>query len=284
LNQQLLFEPLSFGMMLDRTFRLYLNNIWLMLSIALIANMPLILITLVSLGFAPGMAQAGLGDGPLFWFLITLGGLGTLAVTILVMTLSTGAATYAISNRYLGRDVTVSDCYKAAFSRFGALFWAQLVVGLLTLLGTLLCIIPGIYVAVIYMLLVPVVMLEGQGASDSRARANKLLEDYRWVGFGLAVIYALVSGSFSGGIHFASVMFVMADLPPALIVVTTDFIPLLVEIVITPLASIGIIVLYYDCRIRKEGYDLELMAENLNYFDLNSSHEPNVTPGVDSPE
>ncbi|MGH9391047.1 MAG: hypothetical protein ACRD1Z_15635, partial [Vicinamibacteria bacterium] len=54
----------------------------------------------------------------------------------------------------------------------------------------------------------------------------------------------------------------VATLPPA-VQIPLEMVNLLVSTIALPFATLSLVLLYYDIRIRNEGFDLEMMAQNL---------------------
>src|SRR5512145_2079036 len=99
------FEPMTTGVLLDRAFRLYTANFALMLGIAAAAYVPFYLIMLV--------IESGIGgnlpgrDGTVSALLFQVAFMVLWAS--IAFPVASGATTYAISERYLGNDVTIGD-------------------------------------------------------------------------------------------------------------------------------------------------------------------------------
>ncbi len=68
----------------------------------------------------------------------------------------------------------------------------------------------------------------------------------------MTFVYA---GSFLCGILFSKNMLLMTF--------STQLIAIIVQILIVPIGAIAYILLYYDLRIRKEGFDLVMLANSI---------------------
>ena len=145
-------------------------------------------------------------------------------------------------------------------SALGTLLAAYLVAGLLAGLATLLFIIPGIYVYVMYSLIAPVVVIEGVKSDESRRRSWFLVKDNWWRVFVVILVFAMLAGMLTYGVH-STISLISADLATNIIV--TNAIEGIISIFMTPLTIIAVILLYYDLRIRKEGFDLEMLSQSL---------------------
>ena len=264
------FEPMTIGMILDRTFKLYMKNAVLMLGIVLLTYIPFLIISTIPYSFLPeGLDMQDpeqLVENMLPFFMV-MGSqmLAGLIYLVIFFPLSTGAATIAISERMLGREITILGAYRHSLKRFKTLAWSYFIVGLLITLGMFACYIPGLILYLFYILLTPVIMLEGRDSKSSRQRAWDLLKGFR--GNALAVVlifWAMTMAVAMGG----SAIFMVFGMNPFTVTLDQQWMLNvtngLLSQVVAPLKIIGLIMVYYDCRIRKEGYDLELLTNELH--------------------
>lgn len=174
----------------------------------------------------------------------------------------TAAIAKASADLYLNRPVTVADVYRAARKRFWPILGSLLLLGLASSGGFLLLIIPGI-IFLVRLVLAPVpVMLEGAGPGRSLSRAWQLSRGNFWRMLGLGLLVTILEYVVSLIVsvipailaHFAGPVgwvFVGAGGAAGLILVT-------------PFHTIALVLLYFDLRIRKEGFDLTILAHQLS--------------------
>ena len=251
------FEPMTTGVLLDRAFRLYSANFALMLGIAAAAYVPFYLIMLViELTVGGNLSVRG-------------GSLSTLLFQVVFMVLwasiafpvASGATTYAISERYLGNDVTIGDALRRGLSHFWPLSFAQITATIRVMFGFLLLIIPGILWMLSYSLIVPAIIIEGQNSTSSLRRSRDLIRGYRGKTFCILLVVNLLQVVLGGGVGFIAGIFLSSDAGSG--AVLTSATNNLLSIFLTPLGIIAAILLYYDMRIRKEGFDLEMLSRAL---------------------
>src|SRR5215218_7500915 len=96
------FEPMSTGMVLDRSFKLYLDNFALMIGLSAILNVPLLVISLI---FNVGAIQPTQISSAMFVAILIGSFLGLLAILI-ISPLIAGATSMAISEVYLGNPLS----------------------------------------------------------------------------------------------------------------------------------------------------------------------------------
>lgn len=92
-----------------------------------------------------------------------------------ITTLSNGIAVKCSSDILEGKRPSLSRGLNSALSRISSLLTAGFIVGVLTILGLILFIIPGVTVAVMFSLTVQVIMIERLGASRSLRRSRELV-------------------------------------------------------------------------------------------------------------
>ncbi len=120
-----------------------------------------------------------------------------------------------------------------------------------------------------FLLAEPAVVLEQVGAGGALSRSWNLIRGSMWKGLGLVAIVAgvtlLVTGVVTGPTTFAIMTKTMAhrEVSRSLLAIHT-VLAALVQTLVAPWSSIAWILLYYDLRIRKEGFDLELLARELD--------------------
>ena len=248
------FEPMTTGVLLDRAFRLYTGNFALMLGISAAAYVPFYLIMLAiesSIG-----ANLPSKDGGLSALLFQV--LFLILWASIAFPLASGATTYAISERYLGNPVTIGDALRRGLSHFWPLSIAQITATIRVMFGFLLLIIPGILWMLSYSLIVPVILIEGQKAVPSLRRSRDLIKDYRGKAFCILLVVNLLQLVLAGGVGvIAGMLFSSQGASGA---VLSSALNNLLSIFLTPLGIIAAILLYYDMRIRKEGFDLEMLS------------------------
>ncbi|MEJ2721538.1 MAG: hypothetical protein P8181_10445 [bacterium] len=246
-------KAMTAGQILDRALKLLANNLALAVGIVALVYVPYYAVVFYlessAPGDEPGVAASFIG------FVTTLLWIGFL------MPLATGAMTFAVSERYLNRPVSIGEAFGKAVRRFGVLIIAQIIAGIIVFLGYLLFIIPGILWWLSYALIAPVVMLESLGPDRSRVRSKELASGLRWKIFVVTLVIGLGGLFVYGGLGFIVGLTLPPDSPSAAL--ASRVIQVLVELIQFPLGSIATVLIYYDARIRKEGFDLEMLSNAL---------------------
>jgi hypothetical protein len=256
-------RPRSLGEILDRTFSLYRQNFLLFVGITALPQ-------LLTLGLHLGQAFWGLGTrgGPramqpslaVFWLLSALVGL---VVYLVAYLFSQGGTVYAVSDLYLGRSTSIGAALRRMRGEVGNLFGVTLLNGLAIFAAFIFLIVPGVYLACRLIVCVPAALLENLGPRDSLERSFKLTQDSAGRSFLIYLLYlALLYGAvllFVAPFLFA--MALSAKDPAAMqmwlaVSQTGSFVA---TVLVTPILTIATAVFYYDLRVRKEAFDLQLM-------------------------
>lgn len=173
----------------------------------------------------------------------------------------TAAVARAAAETYLGNAVLVGPTFRFAISRVHSILWISLLAFLAGTLGFLLLVIPGIIVLVRFTFGSAVLVVEGRKGRKALGRSWRLAKGYFWKILGALFLAFLIAGivaailSVPGNIAFAAVGpsgWPLAALGDSLGTVIT-----------TPFTTLIIVLLYFDLRIRKEAFDLEVMAQEI---------------------
>jgi hypothetical protein len=194
----------------------------------------------------------------------------------LLQSTAAGATIVLVSDAYLGRVPNVGEAVRLVFRRFGSIFFAALIQGLVIGVGVLLLLVPGLIFAAWTFAMPMVVVLEGRGALDSLGRSRELARGQVGHILGTLVIaYVIFFVVFFIGLALlAAVAGITGAFEAGPGQRTGDVSRILFAILAHPIVAVVGTLLYYDLRIRKEGFDLEMMARDL---DANTGQYRRVT-------
>lgn len=257
-NAPLDLRPMSIGELLDRTFSLYRNDFWLWIGIAAIPYLIMFGVKLTSTYMVRTGGSAGAVAG------LGVMGIGFLAFWLLNM-VAQGAVVSAVSQLYTGRSSNVNASYNAAFSRFGAVLAIALLSGMAIGVGTILCIIPGIIMAILFALSLPALLVEKSDVGRAIERSFALGKE-AWPT--ILLIYVLFTVVNFGLVMLLSMPFsllMLWDPSHAMGWTTAQALgEFLVGTAVSPLLNIAMTLVYFDQRIRREGFDLQMMIAALD--------------------
>jgi hypothetical protein len=264
-------RPLSLGEILDRSFSLYRENFWLFVGIVAIPHLFTLAFQMLQLAVekTPASVQSlsRLSSG-----LTITGVIGVLigvVVWIVVALYSHGATVYAVSDLYLGRGATIVDSFKRMRGHAANLFVVGLLQGLAVFAGLVLLIIPGIYVACRLSVSVPSALLEDLGPSEALSRSFALTQDKALRPFAIFCLYLLIVFGISSLLQTPFVILIALAARSgnaAMVTVWAAFSQVagfFVTVLVTPVITIALAVFYYDLRVRREGFDLQMMMNTV---------------------
>ncbi len=284
-------EPMSLGRIIDQAFRLYRSNFTRFIAIVAIVYVPLGLVMALGvslLGTAvPGnpyttsftdlpATEYSDAEGIKVEFQYSESSVNPAIAGVLVMligvvgsvlgyNLCNAALLKSISETYLGREVLVSEAYRFVWPRVGTVIWAGILVALLIGLGFLLCFVPGIIIAMWLALTTPSIVVEKLSAREAMRRSKALTSGNLSKVFGLLFVVGIISIIVNMFISWAGVFVAgqLAGESAAANVWIRQFFEIIGQILVMPIGTAAIILLYYDLRIRKEGFDLEMLLESV---------------------
>jgi hypothetical protein len=251
-------RPLSMSELLDKTFHLYRNNFVLFLVITAI---PQVVVFGLRLWYATTLANGGGAARPVS-ILISL-------IAYVAIEISAAATVIAVSHRYLDRPITAGQAFAGASASMLRVVLIALAVIVAAGLGLVLLIVPGVYLWLMWSLAVPVTVLEGGGLNVSTQRSRHLTKGSRGRIFAIYLLIAILAYVITIIFQIPLGIFVVYlrghvgphSLP--MIAVLSSAGTFLSTSLVGPLATIALTLIYYDERVRKEGFDLQLMMASL---------------------
>ena len=204
---------------------------------------------------------------------LLLAGLLTVIVALLAQAVVQLGSVEAIAAIYLDREPDWRASLAAGLKRLPAGIGAFLIAVVPLTVGFLLCFLPGIWLAVMWSVVVPVLAVERLGPGASLGRSWKLVKNRFWPVLGVLALSFLISFVIQTVLSFAvTAAFLFSD---SIAYEIQALINTISRIVVTPFTATVFAVLYFDLRVRQEGFDLERMAAAMG--------QPAPLPGPGSP-
>ncbi len=242
----------SVSEIVDAAFQLYRQDAPQYIAVTAVAYAPWLIFQLL---FMPGhgVTSPSIGEAASSAAIYLVGALGTWVVFALM----SAVVVQLGSDAYLGAPGTrdIGDTIRRVLPRVPAIMIAGLIKGVLVMVGALAFLVGAFYVASMLFAVSTSIVLEGQGAWSSLGRSAALSKGRKWhillTLLLVFVIYFILSMAiaFIGGMSGSTVV---------MLVLTTAY-----TIVAYPVVGLTEMVLYYDARIRGEGFDIEVMAQGL---------------------
>jgi len=149
-------------------------------------------------------------------------------------------------------DRTVGGTYRAVQPRLPALIVAGLLAAFGIGIGFLLLIVPGLFLLVIWSMLVPAIVIENRSAGESFSRSREIVRGYGWSVFGLIIVTFLLVGFAS-----AVIGLVFAPLPEFL----DTWLGSLVAHSLTIPFAVAVLTTAYFHLTKRESTDAPLLVE-----------------------
>jgi hypothetical protein len=270
-------RPRSAIEIVDAAVSLFRDNFKTMAVIGLAASLPFVAAIIAGVGVFGAMRD------PQAFFSHPLpmlpGIIGFSLVTLFWMAVVDGAMTFAAAEAYHGRTPTAADALRGALGKGVSLVGGNLLrmlivasVGLIAAAGIALAAKASPFIAVLIAIAVAVlavhllartfaitsaIVIENQSATEGVTRSFFLSKDATLRIFGIAFLCLVIYwvANMIGAMLVQLAIRVVLQSPVVAAVAGN-----LVGMVIYPFLNIAIMVLYYDQRVRKEGYDLDVMT------------------------
>jgi hypothetical protein len=240
-------RAMSVGEIFDRALRIYLGHFGFLLAVSLAFIVPL---DVLYLGVASVLTGSEVEQQLVSTFV-------TLTAGLAMQALLAGALVQAVSDIYLGVPVSLGRCFRAVGARIVPLFFGTFVYTSIVMAGMMACIFPGIYFMGALFAVIPVIILERAGPIAAIGRSWNLSWSMRRRAFAATFFAQLMASLVAAPVAILDQYLHLAPLQAQALSQT-------VAGVVAPYASIVLILLYYDYRIRKEAFDLQVLASELH--------------------
>lgn len=236
----------------NRSMRLLAATWQPLVLIQLCWAIPLLILTIVSNLVGDTSVRTGNGRDLTAFILV---GLPVIAVTFLLGLVTTLATLHVLVQQVTGHPVSVGWALRAGLRRAAAMLGWGILGGLLILVGIVLCVLPGIYVALVFTILPAVVLLE---RGNAIGRCFRLVHAQFGPAFGriatiaaVGLVFGLVENAITavvgGGYFNAGDIGTGAGIASAIV---TTVVSVLSGVVSAPL----VLAAYADMRARHEQF------------------------------
>lgn len=248
-------RPLATGEVLDVSFGLYRVLFFPLVIVAMVSRaVPLVINVYMQTGQADAdpMAAANMfiDRWPLF--------LAGILFSLIANAFAVAATTSLVSAAYLGHSITPGIALARAAGVIGRVILVSFMTGIACMLGMLVLIIPGVILYCgLALSTVALVLEQPLGSIDAMNRSWELTKGFRgkvFVTMLVALLFLLIPTMIVGVV--AGIGAFVATWPPFVTAILTG----VLQVFAYPFLYVVVTVLYYDLRVRKEGYDLELLA------------------------
>jgi hypothetical protein len=249
-------RPMGIGEILGTAFQLYQRHWRTLLTIAAVVVVPFTLLQYLLGDLVRTQGETtrnGVVVETATWSVGIAGLVAALAGVVMFLVL-TGSITRAVAAEVAGEDPSLEQSYRFGFHRFWSVLLVSVLVGLATIGGLILFIIPGIYIGVRLAVSIEALVVEGRRGTQAMARSWELVGGHWWHAFGTLVVAGLLTGVVNALITapFGNTSWFVQAIAAAVATVVT-----------LPYGVLVGVLLYLDLRARKENLNLERLRADL---------------------
>jgi len=244
-------RPLSTGEILDVAFSLYRRHFAALATVAVISQ-AIGLVMQVYVEAAGGMLAS-----PLLWFASAI-------VSTVGAAVGMGASTKIVADSYLGKPATAGQAFAWALPHAGQIIVMTVLGTLAVAIGFVFLVVPGIIIGCGIAVGASALVVEGLGATDAMNRSWNLTKGHRWKVFGVLLVSVVVVYMMTiaaGVVAGLFGIFAASDSMAGLVLL--GVVTAVLSVFIYPFIYCSVTVLYYDLRVRKEAFDLEVLESQL---------------------
>jgi hypothetical protein len=236
-------RTMGFGEILDRGFRILKNHFALLVGLQAIVVVPARLV-------ADFLGRGSSFSDPLT---VLAGMLPIFLALLLLQPIIMAAITHAIGENYLSRSVTFGGALRVALSIVLPLVGTWILASIIVLVGLVLLIVPGLIFALMFALLTPIMVTEKVFGMTAMERSWVLMRGNLLRALGLFVVTGILSTVLTAGV----------DLVAGFVPVLGSIVAGIAQGAANAFGTAALVVLYFDIRCRKEGFDLEHLARQV---------------------
>jgi len=177
----------------------------------------------------------------------------TIAVVgVAIYAVAGGAISVVARDVYLDLPISVPDAFRVVATRLVTLIVASVVTVALMTIGFVFFLVPAFYVIARFVVVCQVIVLEDTGTGGALSRSSALTVGLKLhvLGTLALIILLLLAVNIGAGL--------LINLIPSRVVM--NVLSTALSVVVGPILGITETVLYYDLRIRREGFDVEYLV------------------------
>lgn len=258
-------RPLGIGEIFDVAIKIYRRHFGTLLKLVSLVVVPVgILSALVEVSALPREEELYTGDNQALGTYFA--GLGvTVMLSVVAWTVATAASFKAVADAYLGQRPNWRDSLAFVLRRLHSVLWILLLSLLILIPAFLACILPGVWLGVSYAVAIPAFLTEREKGFKSLRRSFRLVRGRWWPTFAVVFLGYLLTAIVGGALGAVVGGLTTFDTTEVTVtsVVANAAATIVSNVLTIPFIAAFLIVLYFDLRVRKEAFDLQLLAEQI---------------------
>lgn len=242
----------SIGRVIGDSFGVYTRNFVSFTALALVIGLLDLLFALFvanpsEVQMDPAMMQPNYG-------IVAVSGL----ITMIVGALTQAAIIYGTFQDIRGQKASIGDCIARGLGAIVPVIVGSILLALGVGIGTLLLVIPGIILALMWWVYVPAIVVESKGIIGAFGRSRELTRGRRWHILGLLVIIVILTMLVGFVVQLVSGIVLMNAAGGGWTLFT--ILQYLFMSLVTAFNAVLVAVGYYYLRAEKEGVDVNEIA------------------------
>jgi hypothetical protein len=189
-----------------------------------------------------------------------------IAVAVFLRPYVQGAITRLIAAQYLGREMEAKEAFAGVRKLWWRFIGASILVGLCIGAGLVAFLVGALVIAVLFTAVVPIIAIEEETVFNAMGRSWALMRRRFWGYLGIRVLMYIIA-RFAGGVlalipELIGIGFYAAGAG----VVGAFFLAVsqvVANLIALPISAIVTTLIYFDSRVRNEGFDVQMMAARM---------------------
>jgi hypothetical protein len=180
-----------------------------------------------------------------------------------------GAVIHGSVSDLSGKKATFGECLTTGLRFFLPLFCIGLIVAICCFFGYLVFVVPGVLLGLAWCMAAPAEVIERTGILASLSRSADLTRNHRGAIFGLIIIFfasvfivqMIINAVDTMALGFSGAMTTRTGLPDMHnFIIIQSVVAVILQVVISSLASAGLAAIYFELRQAKEGVGVDQLA------------------------
>jgi len=237
------------GRVISTSLAVFGRNLGPFLVIAFIIGIPYLLVSIMTASSIDVAAIEATGQLPSgFWGMVIVGTL----IFMLTYSLTQAALVYGTVQDLRGQKASFGACLSRGLAALPRVVIVAILASIGVGIGSMLLVVPGIILLVMWWVITPAIVVEGAGIGESFGRSRELTPGHRWQIFGLLVIVGIVQWV---------VAFILGMLGAAIGAMAQQILNSLIMLFFSAFACVLAAVGYYYLRAEKEGIIIDDLAK-----------------------
>lgn len=224
----------------DAAIEVYRRNPIHFLLLAAIVRVPWLIVQIVLVG--------GRNDPEAFMTSLMIGAGG-----LVTYFLTAGLVVHMASELYLGRETDSFETIRNVLPRTLEVFIASVIQSVAVVMGLLLLLFPAVWITSVIFAVIPAIVIERKDVGTAFKRSADLSVGMKWHVLSVVGLVVIIRVIVEMGLGLIALLIPIAELRYVVLAAA--------GMLIYPLFGIAETLIYYDVRIRKEGFDIEMMAQ-----------------------